>query len=134
MFPLKIYDIYEGKCIFSFPGMFSLFFSTFPPTNFFAGHHDLVYDIMWSPHDDAILTASSDGTAKIWPFTFPAKSGAAVVTLQHTCYVYAAQFFPNQDMSVRIVATGAYHEIVRGVEKRREWWRYPHYNSQIETI
>ena len=85
--------------------------------NTFIGHHDLVYDIVWSPNDDAILTASSDGTAKIWPFPFPSKSGTAVVALQHTCFVYAAQFFPNQDMNVRIVATGAYPNLL---EESRE--------------
>lgn len=79
---------------------------------FLIGHHDLVYDIAWSPNDDAILTASSDGTAKIWPFrsgtTNNTTGSGNVVTLQHTCFVYAAQFFPNQDRKIRIVATGAY--------------------------
>ena len=28
-------------------------------------HNDLVYELQWSPEDDALLSCSSDGTAKV---------------------------------------------------------------------
>jgi WD40 repeat protein len=32
----------------------------------FSGHHDIVYDLSWSTDGTMILTASADGTAKVW--------------------------------------------------------------------
>ena len=30
------------------------------------GHHDLVHDLQWSADDNFLLSASADGTAKMW--------------------------------------------------------------------
>lgn len=32
----------------------------------FSGHHDIIYDLSWNTDSSMVLTASADGTAKIW--------------------------------------------------------------------
>jgi len=86
------------------------------------GHHEIVYDIVWSEHeflsekievgdvkssgsegpadsqDEAsplILTASADTTAKVWSF----ESESVIATCHHPSYVYCARFCPGPDGS-----------------------------------
>lgn len=91
-FPLNVFEISSGKCVRSF-----------------SGHHDLIYDLCWSADETYLLSASSDGTAKVWYLN--AKKNQEPLTLQHTSFVYAAQFRPHSVPP--IVATGAYDGIVR---------------------
>eukprot|EP00960_Hanusia_phi_P026791 746467-Hanusia_phi.AAC.2 len=82
------------------------------------GHHEIVYDIVWSQHeffndkmdtgdtkgsseisadeDEAsplILTASADTTAKVWNF----ESESVIATCHHPSYVYCARFCPGPE-------------------------------------
>ena len=63
LFHIKIFDCVTGKCLHVFSGTLVL------DTNSPEGHHDLVYDLTWAVDDTEILTASSDGTAKVWSCT-----------------------------------------------------------------
>lgn len=33
------------------------------------GHHDLIHDLCWSPDDNYLVSASADGSAKVWDLT-----------------------------------------------------------------
>mmetsp|Transcript_29292 Transcript_29292/g.73480 ORF Transcript_29292/g.73480 Transcript_29292/m.73480 type:complete len:740 (-) Transcript_29292:13-2232(-) len=80
------------------------------------GHHEMIYDISWSPDDSLIVTASSDYTAKVWDVTSldalnpraPIKRVPPAV-LQHACFVYCAAFHPSEP---HIVATGCYDNAI----------------------
>lgn len=30
------------------------------------GHHDLIHDLCWSADDNVLLSASADGSCKVW--------------------------------------------------------------------
>jgi len=66
------------------------------------GHVNIVYEVNWDEDDQRIVTASSDGTARIWYAKSLDKSS---IVLQHPCFVYAAVFHPSDH---RIIVTGAY--------------------------
>lgn len=102
------------------------------------GRHDgIVYCMSWAKDDLALVTASADYTSKVWHFPLTKPSGAvAEVTaqpptdltqprvpdgllhatsccvLQHTCYVYAAEFHPMLQ-PLPIVATAGYDGTLR---------------------
>eukprot|EP01137_Pigoraptor_chileana_P003156 Opistho-2@42951 len=99
-FPIRVFDAATGRPIIAFNG-----------------HRDLVYDLCWSPNDSHLLSASSDGTARVWDVASLAP--AAKATLPHPCYVYSAQFVPAGEGSAAVVAiaTGGYDGAVRV-------WRY----------
>jgi jouberin len=73
----------------------------------FTGHVNIVYDVNWSSDDQMLVTASSDGTARIW---HKKSTENKVTSLQHPCFVYAAVFHPADS---RIVVTGAYDGKIR---------------------
>ena len=74
----------------------------------FVGHHHFVYDIDWSINNDLLVSASSDGTAKVW--NFHNKKEDAEVLLQHTCFVYTCKFHPIYS---HVIVTGAHDSIIR---------------------
>ncbi len=58
----------------------------------FAGHTDTVTSAAFSPDGTRVVTASSDGTARVWD----AKTGATLATLSgHTGAVHSAAFSPD---------------------------------------
>ncbi|GAX80226.1 hypothetical protein CEUSTIGMA_g7664.t1 [Chlamydomonas eustigma] len=91
-------------------------------------HNDFVYDLQWSDKDDAMLSSSSDGTAKIWELNHYSRVTksikpkalrhatyvyAALVSLEaHATYVYAALFHPSQRTHPFIV-TGCHDGALR---------------------
>lgn len=95
------------------------------------GHADLVHDLSWSPDDFFLLSASSDGTAKLWDFTRefntgfeaagystgafnPGTADFLVASMQHPSYVYCARFHPEDKFEGQfIVATACYDGKVR---------------------
>ncbi|XP_072046186.1 jouberin-like [Amphiura filiformis] len=90
-YPVIVYDIPSGRLKCQFPGHYSLF-----------------YDICWSPTDSEILTASSDGTARIWDIETPDSSASRV--FPHPAFVYAARYHPQAD---HLVVTGGYDHVIR---------------------
>jgi WD domain, G-beta repeat len=59
----------------------------------FVGHHDLTYEVSWSHDGQEIISASNDGTAKIWSWQQRPKEDAVAV-LQHPVFVFSAKFCP----------------------------------------
>ncbi|XP_046556867.1 LOW QUALITY PROTEIN: jouberin-like [Haliotis rubra] len=74
----------------------------------FSGHFGIIYDLCWSKKDTHLLSAASDGTARIWDLmNF---GGSSDKLLPHPAFVYAAQFHPRVD---NIVVTGGYDQVLR---------------------
>ncbi|KAF4024596.1 hypothetical protein G4228_016572 [Cervus hanglu yarkandensis] len=72
------------------------------------GHLNIIYDLCWSRDDRYILTASSDGTARIWKNEINNTNTFRV--LPHPSFVYTAKFHP----AVReLVVTGCYDSVIR---------------------
>lgn len=69
------------------------------------GHHDLIHDFSWSADDNVLLSASADGSVKVWNLLkwdadIPNKFGHNsnddvffITNLFHPSYVYACTFF-----------------------------------------
>lgn len=93
----------------------------------FSGHSDIVYDLDWAIGRDELVSASSDGTAKVWTL-FPKSSssdvkngdetGERVVVLGHPSFVYCCRYVTPSISSPgskklmeppgpRLIATGA---------------------------
>ncbi|CAM4649213.1 unnamed protein product [Leuciscus chuanchicus] len=90
-FPIIIYDIPSGKVLASFNG-----------------HLSVVYDLCWSRDDKDLLTASSDGTVRMW--NVERLQSLAHKTLPHPSFVYCAQFHPQAQS---LVVTGGYDGVLR---------------------
>lgn len=67
-----------------------------------------VYSLVWSHENDALLSCSSDGTAKVWELQHYSKVTRAIRpnVLRHASFVYAAEFHPNQKSHPFIVTAG----------------------------
>ncbi|KND03950.1 uncharacterized protein SPPG_01401 [Spizellomyces punctatus DAOM BR117] len=55
------------------------------------GHADLVYEVNWARDDSELVSASSDGSVRVWSFPPSAPS----LILHHPSYVYTATFHPT---------------------------------------
>ena len=67
-------------------------------------HRGSVTDVAFSPDGARVLTASRDGTARLWDAATGSRVGA---TLQHDAPVIAAQFNPQGDQILTATETGA---------------------------
>nr|XP_045721552.1 jouberin isoform X5 [Mirounga angustirostris] len=72
------------------------------------GHLNIIYDLCWSDDDHYILTASSDGTARIWKNEINNTNTFRV--LPHPSFVYTAKFHPAVK---ELVVTGCYDSVIR---------------------
>nr|XP_060472719.1 jouberin isoform X5 [Panthera onca] len=72
------------------------------------GHLNIIYDLCWSHDDRYLLTASSDGTARIWKNEINSTSTFRV--LPHPSFVYTAKFHPAVK---EVVVTGCYDSVIR---------------------
>ncbi|XP_006834780.1 PREDICTED: jouberin [Chrysochloris asiatica] len=72
------------------------------------GHLNVIYDLCWSNDDRYVLTASSDGTARIWKNEINNTSTFRV--LPHPSFVYTAKFHP---VVKELVVTGCYDSVIR---------------------
>ena len=74
------------------------------------GHHDLIHDMNWSQNDDYLVSASADGSAKVWDLTnksddqLEAKNYTEndplffIDQLLHPSFIYSAKIFPDSQM------------------------------------
>ncbi|XP_012578141.1 PREDICTED: jouberin isoform X2 [Condylura cristata] len=72
------------------------------------GHLNIIYDLCWSKDDRYVLTASSDGTARIWKNEMNNTNTFRV--LPHPSFVYTAKFHPALK---ELVVTGCYDSVIR---------------------
>ncbi|XP_070556503.1 jouberin-like isoform X2 [Ptychodera flava] len=90
-YPISIFDIPSGRLRGQFPG-----------------HYSIIYDLCWSPKDNEILSASSDGTARIWDVESMSQMPTRI--FPHPAFVYTARYHPNNE---NIIVTGGYDHVVR---------------------
>uniref|UniRef100_A0A8C0H9H7 Abelson helper integration site 1 n=1 Tax=Chelonoidis abingdonii TaxID=106734 RepID=A0A8C0H9H7_CHEAB len=74
----------------------------------FYGHLNIVYDLCWSKYDEYLLTASSDGTVRMWKIETQATTSVRV--FPHPSFVYTAKYHPVADY---LVVTGCYDSVIR---------------------
>uniref|UniRef100_A0A6Q2Y2A3 SH3 domain-containing protein n=1 Tax=Esox lucius TaxID=8010 RepID=A0A6Q2Y2A3_ESOLU len=90
-FPVVVYEIPSGKVLAAFNG-----------------HLSIVYDLCWSRDDRSLLSASSDGTVRMWDVQ--RLQAIARKVLPHPSFVYCAQFHPAAQ---GLVVSGGYDCLVR---------------------
>lgn len=94
-----------------------------------SGHHDLIHDMHWSSNDNFLVTASGDGSAKVWKlhekdkeisdnlnYTENDSKFLMCRPLMHPSYVYSAQIHPdasNGGLGKLLVATACFDQKVR---------------------
>jgi len=94
-----------------------------------SGHHDLIHDMHWSANDNYLVTASGDGSAKIWKLHDKDKEVSDNLNytendskfllskpLMHPSFVYSAQIHPdasNGSSGNLMVATACFDQKVR---------------------
>ncbi|XP_041704152.2 jouberin [Coregonus clupeaformis] len=90
-FPIIVYEIPSGKVLAAFNG-----------------HLSIVYDLCWSRDDRSLLSASSDGTVRVW--NVQRFQAIAQKVLPHPSFVYCAQYHPTAQ---GMVVTAGYDCLVR---------------------
>ncbi|NXK86550.1 AHI1 protein, partial [Formicarius rufipectus] len=90
-YPIVLYEIPSGRFLKEF-----------------YGHLNIVYDLCWSKDSQYLLTASSDGTVRMWKIEMQAAS--AVKVFPHPSFVYTAKYHPIADS---LVVTGCYDSVIR---------------------
>ncbi|XP_064605140.1 jouberin-like [Liolophura sinensis] len=73
-----------------------------------SGHFGIIYDLCWSNMDSHLLSASSDGTARLWDLQDLSKVSEQL--LPHPAFVYTAQFHPRVPS---VIVTGGYDQVIR---------------------
>ncbi|NWS85373.1 AHI1 protein, partial [Toxostoma redivivum] len=90
-YPIALYEIPSGQLLREF-----------------YGHLNIVYDLCWSKDNQYLLTASSDGTVRMWKIEM--KAASAVRVFPHPSFVYTAKYHPVADL---LVVTGCYDSMIR---------------------
>nr|XP_021396327.1 jouberin isoform X2 [Lonchura striata domestica] len=90
-YPIALYEIPSGQFLREF-----------------YGHLNIVYDLCWSKDNQYLLTASSDGTVRMWKIEM--KAASAVRVFPHPSFVYTAKYHPVADS---LVVTGCYDSVIR---------------------
>ncbi|XP_068866819.1 jouberin isoform X3 [Aphelocoma coerulescens] len=90
-YPIALYEIPSGQLLREF-----------------YGHLNIVYDLCWSKDNQYLLTASSDGTVRMWKIEMKAASAERV--FPHPSFVYTAKYHPTADS---LVVTGCYDSVIR---------------------
>lgn len=90
-YPITLYEIPSGQFLREF-----------------YGHLNIVYDLCWSKDSQHLLTASSDGTVRMWKIETQVAS--AVKVFPHPSFVYTAKYHPVADS---LVVTGCYDAVIR---------------------
>uniref|UniRef100_A0A4W3K5P9 Jouberin n=1 Tax=Callorhinchus milii TaxID=7868 RepID=A0A4W3K5P9_CALMI len=90
-YPIVVYEISSGQVLGEFNG-----------------HLSIVYSLCWSNDDNTLLSASSDGTVRVWDkesYHNPAKK-----VLPHPSFIYTAKYHP---LAQYLVVTGGYDFVIR---------------------
>ncbi|XP_015713922.1 jouberin isoform X2 [Coturnix japonica] len=90
-YPIALYEIPSGQFLREF-----------------YGHLNIVYDLCWSKDSKHLLTASSDGTVRMWKIETQVAS--AMKVFPHPSFVYTAKYHPVADF---LVVTGCYDAVIR---------------------
>ncbi|NXD22487.1 AHI1 protein, partial [Spelaeornis formosus] len=90
-YPIALYEIPSGQFLREF-----------------YGHLNIVYDLCWSKDNQYLLTASSDGTVRMWKIEM--KAASAVRVFPHPSFVYTAKYHPVADW---LAVTGCYDSVIR---------------------
>ncbi|XP_072187793.1 jouberin [Excalfactoria chinensis] len=90
-YPIALYEIPSGQLLREF-----------------YGHLNIVYDLCWSKDSKHLLTASSDGTVRMWKIETQVAS--AMKVFPHPSFVYTAKYHPVADF---LVVTGCYDAVIR---------------------
>ncbi|NXI34604.1 AHI1 protein, partial [Galbula dea] len=90
-YPIVLYEIPSGRFLREF-----------------YGHLNIVYDLCWSKDNQYLLTASSDGTVRMWKIEM--QMASAVRVFPHPSFVYTAKYHPVADW---LVVTGCYDSVIR---------------------
>ncbi|KAI1895771.1 hypothetical protein AGOR_G00110200 [Albula goreensis] len=90
-FPIIVYEIPSGTVLAAFNG-----------------HLSIVYDLCWSRDNNMLLSASSDGTVRMWNVERVERIARKV--LPHPCFVYCAQYHPSAQ---NLVVTGGFDCLIR---------------------
>jgi jouberin len=90
------------------------------------GHYDLIHDMNWSRDDNFMVSASADGSAKVWNLSeMESKNPKERITytendelffwtqLMHPSFVYGAKFHPMLDHKHYFLATICFDQKVR---------------------
>ncbi|GAB6023618.1 Jouberin, variant 2 [Chamberlinius hualienensis] len=88
---ILLYDILSGETL-----------------NRYQNHYGLIYEINFSYESSLMVSASGDGSAKVWRIGSHNSESAAV--LPHPSYVYCAKFHP---FDKSLIATGCFDCIIR---------------------
>ena len=80
--------------------------STFKVIDSIPAHIDTIYELQFSNDDSQLLSASGDGTVKIWNVEKPHKP----IVLPHAKFIYSAKFHPVDN---KYVFTAGYDGIIR---------------------
>lgn len=78
------------------------------PLGEFNGHFNIVYSLCWSKNDKTLLSASSDGTVRVW--NTETYENPAEKMLPHPSFIYTAKYHP---FAQYLVITGGYDCIIR---------------------
>ncbi|XP_051880843.1 jouberin [Pristis pectinata] len=78
------------------------------PLGEFNGHFNIVYSLCWSNNDKTLLSASSDGTVRVW--NTETYQNPAEKMLPHPSFIYTAKYHP---FAQYLVVTGGYDCIIR---------------------
>ncbi|XP_062896500.1 jouberin isoform X1 [Mobula hypostoma] len=78
------------------------------PLGEFNGHFNIVYSLCWSNNDKTLLSASSDGTVRVW--NTETYQNPAEKMLPHPSFIYTAKYHP---LAQYLVVTGGYDCIIR---------------------
>ncbi|XP_060597345.1 jouberin-like isoform X2 [Ruditapes philippinarum] len=74
----------------------------------FLGHFGIVYDLSWSKLDTHLLSASSDGTARVWDIQAFGENQQKL--LPHPAFVYCSQFHSRVET---VAVTGGFDQVIR---------------------